>query len=384
MINRKKIILLSPAHPLRGGIAALSERLAQELQHTDNEVTIYSFSLQYPSWLFPGKTQYTDDPAPEGLNIRTLIHSMNPVNWWQVGALIRRERPNVLLIRYWLPFMAPCLGTIARLAKKNRYTKVITIADNILPHERRPGDRLFTRYLVRASDAFVVMSRSVATDLQRFTNSKPVAYTPHPIYDNYGELIEQEAAKAFLKLSQNTKYLLFFGFIRHYKGLDLLLQAMSDERIRQLNVKLLVAGEFYENAATYHQLIEDYHLSQQVILHTHFIPNERVKYYFGAADLVVQPYRSATQSGISQIAYHFEKPMVVTNVGGLPEIVAHGKSGYVVEVQASAIAEAIVDFFSHANRADELQAGVRAGKQQFDWSNMIQVISDLYKKLNND
>ncbi len=384
MINRKKIILLSPAHPLRGGIAALSERLAQELQHTDNEVTIYSFSLQYPSWLFPGKTQYTDDPAPEGLNIRTLIHSMNPVNWCQVGALIHRERPDVLLIRYWLPFMAPCLGTIARLAKKNRYTKVITIADNILPHERRPGDRLFTRYLVRASDAFVVMSRSVATDLQQFTNSKPVAYTPHPIYDNYGELIEQEAAKAFLKLSQNTKYLLFFGFIRHYKGLDLLLQAMSDERIRQLNVKLLVAGEFYENAAIYHQLIEDYHLSQQVILHTHFIPNERVKYYFGAADLVVQPYRSATQSGISQIAYHFEKPMVVTNVGGLPEIVAHGKSGYVVEVQASAIAEAIVDFFSHANRADELQAGVRAGKQQFDWSNMIQVISDLYKKLNND
>jgi glycosyltransferase involved in cell wall biosynthesis len=384
MINRKKIILLSPAHPLRGGIAALSERLAQELQHADNKVTIYSFSLQYPSWLFPGKTQYTDDPAPEGLNIRTLIHSMNPVNWWRVGALIRRERPDVLLIRYWLPFMAPCLGTIARLAKKNCYTKVITIADNILPHERRPGDRLFTRYLVRASDAFVVMSRSVATDLQQFTNSKPVAYTPHPIYDNYGELIEQEAAKAFLKLSQNTKYLLFFGFIRHYKGLDLLLQAMSDERIRPLNVKLLVAGEFYENAATYHQLIEDYHLSQQVILHTDFIPNERVKYYFGAADLVVQPYRSATQSGISQIAYHFEKPMVVTNVGGLPEIVAHGKSGYVVEVQASAIAEAIVDFFSHANRADELQAGVRTGKKQFDWSNMIQVISDLYKKLNND
>jgi D-inositol-3-phosphate glycosyltransferase len=384
MINRKKIILPSPAHPLRGGIAALSERLAQELQHADNKVTIYSFSLQYPSWLFPGKTQYTDDPAPEGLNIRTLIHSMNPINWWRVGALIRRERPDVLLIRYWLPFMAPCLGTITRLAKKNCYTKVITIADNILPHERRPGDRLFTRYLVRASDAFVVMSRSVATDLQQFTNSKPVAYTPHPIYDNYGELIEQEAAKAFLKLSQNTKYLLFFGFIRHYKGLDLLLQAMSDERIRPLNVKLLVAGEFYENAATYHQLIEDYHLSQQVILHTHFIPNERVKYYFGAADLVVQPYRSATQSGISQIAYHFEKPMVVTNVGGLPEIVAHGKSGYVVEVQASAIAEAIVDFFSHANRADELQAGVRAGKKQFDWSNMIQVISDLYKKLNND
>ncbi|HMN88830.1 MAG TPA: glycosyltransferase [Saprospiraceae bacterium] len=384
MINRKKIILLSPAHPLRGGIAALSERLAQELQHADNEVTIYSFSLQYPSWLFPGKTQYTDDPAPEGLNIRTLIHSINPINWWQMGALIHRQRPDVLLIRYWLPFMAPCLGTIARLAKKNCYTKVITIADNILPHERRPGDRLFTRYLVRASDAFVVMSRSVATDLQQFTNSKLVAYTPHPIYDNYGEPVEQEAAKAFLKLSQNTKYLLFFGFIRHYKGLDLLLQAMSDERIRQLNVKLLVAGEFYENAATYHQLIEDYHLRQQVILHTYFIPNERVKYYFGAADLVVQPYRSATQSGISQIAYHFEKPMVVTNVGGLPEIVAHGKSGYVVEVQASAIAEAIVDFFSHANRADELQAGVRAGKKQFDWSNMIQVISDLYKKLNND
>ncbi len=368
---------------MRGGIATLSERLAQELQQQGAAIVIYSFQLQYPAWLFPGKTQYTDDPPPAGLDIRTLVNSVNPFNWWRVGALIRREQPDLLLIRYWLPFMAPCLGTIARLAKKNRHTKVITIADNILPHERRSGDRIFTRYLVNASDAFVVMSRSVATDLQQFTNSKPIAHTPHPIYDNYGEPVEQEAAKAFLKLSQNDRCILFFGFIRKYKGLDLLLDAMADQRVRQLGIKLLVAGEFYDASGEYEQKIAVHQLKNQVILHAHFIPNDWVKYYFSAADLVVQPYRSATQSGISQIAYHFEKPMIVTNVGGLPEIVSHGSAGYVVEVSARAIADALVDFFTDRQKADALRAGVRAEKKRFSWSNMVDSIQQLYNQLKN-
>lgn len=380
--NLKRIILLSPAHPLRGGIAALSERLAQELKSIDTDVKIYSFSLQYPGFLFPGKTQFTDDPAPKGLEILTLINAINPFNWWRVGIIIQKEKPDLLLIRYWLPFMAPCLGTIARIVKKNHYTKIIAIADNILPHEKRPGDRWLTNYFIKPVDAFLVMSQSVEQDLRQFTKTKPSICTPHPIYDNYGESIEQEAAKAFLKLSQNEKYILFFGFIRKYKGLDLLLHAMADERVRSLGVKLLVAGEFYDDAAFYHQLITQYNLEQQIILHTDFIPNERVKYYFGAADLVVQPYRSATQSGISQIAFHFEKPMIVTNVGGLPEIVQHEKEGYVVEITPKAIADAILDFYDN-KRGEILHQGVKTGKKRYTWNNMIDGIQTLYKKLNN-
>ncbi len=375
-----RVILLSPAHPLRGGIAALSERLAQELQKNGADVTIYSFRLQYPRFLFPGKTQYTDDPAPNDLKIRTVVNSINPFNWWRVGNMLRQENADLLLVRYWLPFMGPCLGTIARIAKKNRHTKVIAIADNIIPHEKRPGDRLFTGYFIKPVDAFVVMSRSVEQDLRQFTTDKPVLYSPHPVYDNYGEPVEQEAAKAYLKLSQNDKHLLFFGFIRKYKGLDLLLEALADERVRTLGLKLIVAGEFYDQPDEYHHKIANLKLKNQVILHTDFIPNERVKYYFGAADLVVQPYRSATQSGISQIAYHFKKPMIVTRVGGLPEIVADGRAGYVVEVNAVAIADAIVDFFTQ-DRAKQFAEGLRLGKQQFQWQMMVEGIKNLYKKL---
>ena len=375
-----RIFILSPAHPLRGGIAALSERLARALQAQGAEVRIISFSLQYPAWLFPGKTQYTTDPAPSDLHIQTLVNSIHPLNWLRIGRLIRRERPDLLLIRYWLPFMAPCLGTITRIARRNGHTRVLAIADNILPHERRPGDRLLTRYFVKSVEAFVVMSRSVAQDLRRFTLQKPVIFTPHPVYDNYGDPVDKATARATLHLKSDEHYVLFFGFIRRYKGLDLLIEAMADERLRALKVQLIVAGEFYEAPEPYHALLARYNLSSEVILHTHFIPNEQVKYYFGAADIVVQPYRSATQSGISQLAFHFAKPMIVTDVGGLPETVQHGQEGYVVPVQPQAIADAMVDFFAH-QRSAALEAGVQAGKKRYSWHYMSTSIENLYKQL---
>lgn len=381
-LNFKKVILLSPAHPLRGGIAASSERLAQELQAQGAEIEVISFRLQYPNFLFPGKTQFTDDSAPEDLKINTLTNSINPFNWLKVGNLIRRAKPDLLIVRYWLPFMGPCLGTIARIAKRNKHTKVIAITDNITPHEKRPGDRQLTNYFVQSADGFIVMSRSVGEDLRRFTSTKPYHYSPHPIYDSYGELIGREVALQYLQLSENQRYILFFGFIRKYKGLDLLLQAMADERVSALPVRLLVAGEFYDGEAPYRELIAQLDLEDKVILHNDFIPNEQVKYYFGAADLVVQPYRTATQSGISQMAFHFEKPMLVTRVGGLPEIVEHGTEGYVVEVNAEAIADAMVDFFEH-NREAEMTAGVRAGKARYGWDKMVASIDDLYKQLTN-
>ncbi len=373
--NPQSVILLSPAHPLRGGIAAFTERFAMELQQEGHEVVIYSFSLQYPSFLFPGKTQFSSDPAPPGLAIRTCVNSVNPLNWLKIGLELRRLRPDLIVPRYWLPFMGPCLGSILRLATSNGHTMVVAIADNVLPHEKRPGDRLFTRWFVKACDAFVVMSQSVMDDLRQFTQ-KPAACIPHPIYDNYGEKSPREEALAQLGLPSAMGYLLFFGFIRDYKGLDLLLEAMADERIRRMNLKLIVAGEYYGNREKYEAQIQSLGIENQLVMRSDYIPNDDVKHFFGAADLVVQPYRTATQSGISQMAYHFEKPMVVTDVGGLAEIVPHGKAGYVVPVDPTAIADAIVDFFEN-DRAAAFSEGVAEGKQRFSWAAMVEGVMKL-------
>jgi D-inositol-3-phosphate glycosyltransferase len=376
----KRVVLLSPAYPLRGGIASSTERLALELQQEGCEVTIYSFSLQYPSFLFPGKTQYDEGPAPENLRIITLINSVNPFNWIKVGLKLYREAPDLVIARFWLPFMGPSMGTILRIAKLNGHTKVAAITDNVIPHEKRIGDRLFTGYFIRTIDAFVVMSRSVRDDIRSFSNNNPVSYIPHPIYDNYGDLVSKAEAAELLSADVGQRYILFFGFIRQYKGLDLLLHAMGDERVKALGLKLVVAGEFYDNPAMYQKIIEEQQLQDNVILFNNYIPNEQVRYYFALADLVVQPYRSATQSGISQLAYHFEKPMVVTKVGGLPEIVAHLKEGYVVPVDVKSIADAIVDFYE-GNRAHDMAEAVKEGKKRFSWLNMVKGIKNLYHQI---
>jgi len=374
------VIILSPAHPLRGGIASSTERLALALQEQGAEVTIYSFRLQYPDLLFPGKTQYTGDPPPEGLRIRTVVNSVNPLNWIRVGRELSGLRPDLLIVRYWLPFMAPSLGTVARLTRRNGHTKVIAITDNVIPHESRPGDRALTRYFINSSDGFVVMSKSVEQDIRNFDTEKPVTYVPHPIYDNYGPRVDRERAIDYLQLEGGYRYLLFFGFIRHYKGLDLLIRAMADERLRDSPLRLIVAGEFYEDRSSYEALIRELGLEEKVQLFAEYIPNEEVKYYFGAADLVVQPYRSATQSGISQLAYHFQRPMLVTRVGGLPEIVEHGKAGYVVDTDVDAIAAAIFDFFEQ-DRLEMMMAGVEENKKLFSWNRMVEGLKEVYGRV---
>ncbi len=365
----KTIVIVGSAYPLRGGLASFNERLARAFQEKGDRVIIYTFSLQYPGFLFPGKTQYSSDPAPEDLDIRVKVNSINPFNWIRIGREIKKLQPDLLLAKFWLPFMGPCLGTILRRGRHKK-TTVLSIIDNIIPHEKRPGDVSLARYFVKAVDAFVVMSRSVEQDMKMFTKNQPVSYIPHPIYDNYGPVASREEALSHLKLSSEYAYLLFFGFIRDYKGLDLLLEAMADDRIKQLPVKLIVAGEYYANEEKYLDLIKQLKIKDQLILRTDFIPNSEVRYYFGAADLVVQPYKSATQSGISQLAYHFEKPMVVTRVGGLPEIVEDGKAGYVVEVDQLKIVEAILDFYKK-NKAAALTEGVREAKKRFSWDNMV-------------
>lgn len=375
--KKRSIAILSPAHPLRGGIAASSERLAREWIKRGADVSIYSFSLQYPRLLFPGKTQYTNDPAPKDLSIYPILNSINPFSWSKVGHLLAQKRPDIVVVRYWLPFLAPALGFVCRKAKKNKHSRIICIADNIIPHEHRPGDKMLTRYFSRAVDAFVVMSRSVGKELETLGIKTPWKYVPHPIYDHYGQALSKEEARDALNLpNDDSRYILFFGFIRKYKGLDLLIKAMADARLRQMPVKLIVAGEFYEDEKRYKELIRQLNLQDKILFHNRYIPNNQIANYFSLADIIAQPYRTATQSGISQIAYHFEKPMLVTRVGGLPEIVAHEKAGYVTEIAPTAIAEALVDFFQK-DRYQSMHQFVKKEKERFSWAALITAIEQL-------
>lgn len=372
-----KVVILGTAHPYRGGIAAFNHRLAQQYRAEGHEVEIVTFTLQYPSFLFPGTTQYSSDPAPEGLKITRRLNAVNPFSWIATGRYIRRLRPDLLIVPFWLPFMAPALGTVARLVGRKR-TRRVAILHNLIPHEHRPGDRCFSRYFVGSVDAFVTLSRSVLDDLDHFDpqKRKPRTYSPHPLYDHYGDTLSRKQALELIGLRENQRYVLFFGFIRDYKGLDLLLQAMADDRMHQLGVKLIVAGEFYGDPKPYNELIARLDLSSRVVMHTDFIPDHEVNRYFCAADLVAQPYKTATQSGVSQIAYHFERPMIVTNVGGLPEIVPDGVAGFVVEPQPQAIADAIVRYFSE-DWQPRLTAGCRQEKMKYLWDRMTAAIQSL-------
>ena len=373
-----KIVIIGTAYPYRGGLTAFNERLAYEYLAQGHQVEIYTFTLQYPSFLFPGKTQYSDDPAPDGINIYRKINSVNPLNWLITGREIRKKQPDLVVIKFWLPFMAPCFGSIARIIRKNRKTKIVSILDNLVPHEKRIGDRALTKFFVKSVDGFVAMSQSVLADINIFNRQKPRIYSPHPLYDNFGEKTTRKEALEKLGLDENTRYILFFGFIRNYKGLDLLLEAFSDKRLRR-NIKLLVAGEFYNNAEQYFALEKELGLQGAIIWANNFIADSDVRYYFGACDLVVQPYKSATQSGVTQIAYHFEKPMLVTNVGGLSEIVPHGEAGYVVEPEKQAVADAMVDFFENKDKETMFIENIKSEKEKFSWAKMTDSIKHLTK-----
>lgn len=369
-----KIAILGTAHPLRGGLAAFNERLAYQLQQQGHKVTIWSFSLQYPSFLFPGKTQFTDEPAPQGLDIRTTVNSVNPLNWLSVGAAMNKEQYDLVIVKFWLPFMGPAFGTILRRARRNGKTKVLCVVDNIIPHEHRPGDKQFTNYFIGAVDTFVTMSKDVLKDVKTFT-SKPSFFTPHPIYDSYNEPVSKEEACRKLGLDPAKKYMLFFGFIREYKGLDWLLQAMADERIVRSGVELIAAGEYYNKdvEVANNAIIAQFDLGKRVHMVTDFIPNSEVRYYFCAADLVVQPYKHATQSGITQIAFHFGKPMVVTNVGGLAEVVPDGKVGFVAEPDPTSIADAIMRFLQ-PDALPGFEQNIADERRKYSWDTFTEVL----------
>jgi glycosyltransferase involved in cell wall biosynthesis len=378
------VIIIGPGHPLRGGLATFNQRLAREFIRQGFNCPIYSFSLQYPGFLFPGTTQYSDEPAPTDLKIVSRINSINPLSWWRTGRELRRLRPDLIVVRYWLPLMGPALGTILRQVRKNKHTRIIAITDNVLPHEKRPGDVPFTRYFLNSCDAYITMSEKVMQDLRTFVPDKPARQVLHPLYDNFGEPLSKADARAKLRsltglpIGDGDKLLLFFGFIRRYKGLDILLDAMADPRVRAAGIRLLIAGEFYEDEKPYRQQIEKLGIGDTLYLRTDFIPDSEVRYYLCAADAVVQPYRNATQSGVTPLAYYFEKPMIVSDVGGLPGLVPHEKAGLVTKPLPGALAEAILRLFQLGEAY--FIPHLRSEKAKYSWGRLVETVIELCKK----
>jgi len=374
------ITIIGTAYPYRGGLAAYNERLARQFADEGHNVKILTFTLQYPGFLFPGKSQFLEGPAPSGLSIERKVSSVNPFNWISAGSKVRKEKPDILIFKYWIPFMAPCFGTIARIVRSNRHTKVICILDNVIPHEKRPGDTILTRYFTGCIDGAVAMSESVLNDLRLFRKDIPASLNPHPVFDNFGSSPERKESLMRLGLDPDFSYLLFFGFIRSYKGLDLLLEAFADNRLRNRKLKLIIAGEFYEDSKPYKDMVARFNIGNDIVLFERFINDEEVRDFFSAADLVVQPYKNATQSGVTQIAYHFEKPMLVTDVGGLREIVPDRICGYVVKPDPKEIADSIADFFDNSRR-EQFIKNVIEEKKKFSWSRMTSTILAVYKRI---
>ena len=372
-----KIILLGTSWPYRGGLATFNERLAKQFVSEGHEVEVWTFTLQYPSFLFPGKTQYTEETAPEGLIIRRKLNSCNPFNWMRVGKAVKKAAPDLLICCYWMSFFAPAYGLISKIARKNGKTKCVALVHNMIPHEPNILDKLFAPYFVKSQDGFVALSDSVVKDIDNLDKKdKPKTFSPHPIYDHYGAQMSKEEACKALDLPDEKVYMLFFGLVRAYKGLDLLLDAFGEVKEALPNLQLIIAGEFYEDEAKYRAQIAQLGLENRVIVRNEFIPDGDLRKYFGASDLIVQPYKTATQSGVTQVAFHFEKPMLVTNVGGLGEIVHDGKMGYACAPEAKAIAEDLKDYFEN-KRQKAFTAYLKKEKTKYAWSNMTRAFEKI-------
>ena len=375
------IVILGTAYPFRGGLATFNERLARQLQAEGHQVEVITFTLQYPSFLFPGKTQYSTENAPTDLQISQQVNSCNPFNWIKVGRRIQKMQPDLLITCYWMAFFAPCYSIIERIAKRNGKTRTVALVHNMIPHEPSLLDKLFAPFYVRSTDGFVALSESVVQDINRLDkNAKPKTSYPHPIYDHYGEQMSKEEACQTLNLNPEKQYMLFFGLVRAYKGLDLLLDAFGKVKNQLPNLQLIIAGEFYEDEDKYQSQIESNQLTDRVIIKNEFIADADLRKYFGVADLIVQPYKTATQSGVTQVAFHFEKPMLVTNVGGLGEIVHDHKMGYAVEPNADAIAEALTDYYTHSRQANYTEYLIKQ-KDNYSWAKLAESFVQIYNKI---
>ncbi len=373
---RRKIAIVGPVYPYRGGIAHFSETLFWRLRARRHTVTAITFTRQYPNMLFPGKSQYEAGPVARPVPSVRLIDSINPLTWYRTVGQVARWEPDVVIIPYWMPFFAPSLGTIARRLRAKGVT-VLAIVHNAIPHERHFGDKVLSRSFLRAAHGCIVMSDEVGRDLDVLGIKAPRKLVNHPVYDKFGQPMDGKEARAALGLPPEAPVLLFFGFIRRYKGLHVLLECMPSIVATLPQVRLVIAGEFYEDEARYRSLIESAGLAPQILLHANYIPMEDVKKYFAAADVVVQPYITATQSGVAQVAFHFEKPLIITDVGGLAEIVGHEEAGLVVPPEdPQAIASAVVRFFQEDLQA-RLSNGVQRKKRAHSWDHFCDALEDM-------
>ncbi len=377
-----KIIIVSTAYPLRGGIAHFNALLAKHLGKYHNVETI-TFKRQYPGFLFPGKTQEESGNTATGEIITPapqLIDSINPLNWISVAKTIAKRKPDLLIFKYWLPFFGPCFGTIAKWVKRKVNTKVLFICDNIIPHEKRPGDVAFTNYAFGAADYFVVQSKAVEQDLNKYFPNSTYRLIPHPLYENFGTVLPQDEARTKLGITSKN-VLLFFGYIRSYKGLMTLIDSMklivdSGEQ----DYQLLVVGEFYDEEQKYRDKVKALNLESSIRFFSDYVPNDEVATYFSAADVVVLPYRSATQSGIVQIAYNFDRPVIATDVGGLAEVVIDNKTGFIVPPEnPDALSKSILRFFKEREEK-HFTENVSEEKKKYSWDNFIQQIEEMIVK----
>jgi glycosyltransferase involved in cell wall biosynthesis len=367
-----KIVILGTANPYRGGLATFNERLALEFQSQGHDVTIFNFSLQYPNFLFPGTSQFLENPHPDIVpNIRK-VNSVNPFNWIKVGFELYRLRADVVIFRYWISFMAPCYFVIASILKMNRFSKIFTIVDNAISHEPKFYEKTVSRLFFWVSDFFLTMSEKVRIDLSSLT-SKPSILTLHPLYDSYSLPKSKSEARTNLHLPIDQKIILFFGFIRDYKGLDLLLEAMSSPEIKDQNIKLVVAGEFYANREKYESMVSSLRIENQLYWHTDFIPDAKIADYFSAADALILPYKASTQSGVTQIAFYYDLPIIATNVGGIKEMVENNTHGLIVDANAQSISKGILNFYANDNR-EIYRQNIARDKSNYSWAAFVEAI----------
>lgn len=371
-VSPRRIAMLGPLWPYRGGIAHFGASLVRALLARGHTVRPYTFRRQYPDRLFPGTTQFDDGPPPDGLPpAPRVLDSVSPPSWRRTARRVVADGADVLVLHYWMAFFAPALGTVARWAQR-RGVRVVTVVHNAVAHEPKPGERALARWALAASDALVTMSRSVTDDLAALGVTVPVHQTLHPVYDVFGAPVDRAAARAALGLDADAPTLLFFGFVRRYKGLHVLLDAMPHILARMPRARLVVAGEFYADEAALRAQAAP--LGAAVRFDADYIADARVAPYFGAADVVVQPYVSATQSGVAQIAFHFGRPVITTDVGGLAETVPDGDAGLVVPPDdPRALADAVVRFFEEG-LAPRLAAGVGRQRAEGTWERFCEVL----------
>lgn len=370
-----KIVIVSPAYPLRGGIANFTSQLYHELSK-EHQVSIFTFKRQYPNIFFPGKTQFEVGEDVDKIPSKVEIDSINPFSWNKTANDIINEKPDLVIFKYWLPFFSPCYSSIAKQIKKKSQAKLLAVCHNIIPHEKRIGDNSLSKMFLTKMEYFVLLSKDVKKDLLTFIEKPKSKILPHPVYSRFGKSVGKQQAKEYLKLSGNN-FILFFGFIRDYKGLDVLLKALS--LLEEKKVNLIIAGEFYSEKEKYLKLIDELNIKQNVFMFNDFIPTDEVKYYFSASDAVVLPYKDATQSGIVQVAVNFSKPVIATNAGGLDEVIVNGETGYIVEKEDSkALAKAIDNFYKE-KKENEFSENISLLTEKYSWKNFAAGIIELVK-----